>query len=161
MDLVGQPDMKYNQLSQTKAPTEEEWQTVSFSRKRTISPRHRAESNHEAEGINVKIFNATTGKYLNTQKLKYVRKNLPAKTDTNKKRSQSHIRDSSHNHLENLNKFAELQTQPTVFDNTILCVGDGFPTDQCMASDLDPNKKTNSHVVSNHSQLLTDRKSVV
>lgn len=67
-----------------------EWQTVVFSKRKKIPQQTRAEQIGEspATGINVKIFEASKGKYLNTQKLKYKSKDSPLELDTDKRKSR-------------------------------------------------------------------------
>lgn len=55
---------------------EDDWKTVSFAktkRKLTRSPTT-STHNQNVPGINVRIYDADTNKYLNTQKLNYVKK---------------------------------------------------------------------------------------
>ncbi|XP_070004512.1 uncharacterized protein [Nicotiana sylvestris] len=97
-------------------------------------------------GINVRIFYATTSKYLNTQKLKYVNKESLLAPDTDKK--QSHISSNKaitpgSNLSQAKNKFPDHFNQPMVLENTTSKMNKknckNNLTTQCMQQDtLDP-----------------------
>lgn len=101
----------------------EEWKTVSFSRKKQsfTQPKSAPKNASPSPGINVRIFDATTSKYLNTQKLKYVDKDSLLAPGIGKK--QSHISSNkpinpSSNLSQAKNKFPDQSNQPMVLENT-------------------------------------------
>lgn len=111
--------------SKTKLAQEEGWHTVPFTRNRKSPPTKTNEAagkNHDP-GINVKLFNATTGKYIVTQKLKYIPKiitnqfnSIPIPDHTPKIFSNQ----SDESHIDTKTRFSaiNLDTQQMILDNT-------------------------------------------
>ncbi|XP_070017911.1 uncharacterized protein [Nicotiana sylvestris] len=100
-----------------------EWQTAVFLRRKKFPQKTKAEQIGEspATGINVKIFDASTSKYLNIQKLKYKSKDLPLELHTDKRKSRlvsETVIPPVVKPLHGKNNFLLLENQPMVYENT-------------------------------------------
>lgn len=75
--------------SRIKKPMEDDWKTVSFAKTKRKLTRSSTTPTHiqNVPGINVKIYDADIGKYLNTQKLNYVEKTTGFNTEKIKRKS--------------------------------------------------------------------------
>lgn len=93
---------------------------IILNQKKVPSTRLTSSTNSVTAGINAKIFAADTGKYLNTQKLRYIEKEAIKFSDSNKKikHTPSKPGNSSKQALDTTNQFAHLVGLPTVSDKT-------------------------------------------
>ncbi|XP_019233367.1 PREDICTED: uncharacterized protein LOC109213973 [Nicotiana attenuata] len=145
-----------NSTMQADPPTptsneiEEEWHTVSFSRRKPSPPPPRQifPPALDETGIKVRIFYADTGKFLNTQNLKYFNKVVSGKIGPNKHRLHSHKTGPNLKIHGNTNQFAALQILPTDTAKTTSRIGKDSEDDQCMEADLEPLSNSNCHVAS-------------
>lgn len=64
--------LQENQDTLTRDICQGDWITVSFSKNKAITTRSTPPSKATTSGINARIFDADTGKFLNTQKLRYI-----------------------------------------------------------------------------------------
>ncbi|XP_019238245.1 PREDICTED: uncharacterized protein DDB_G0288805-like [Nicotiana attenuata] len=108
--------------SSDKSRNEDDWHTVSFQKLRR-SDRRISKTGKES-GINVKIFSASTGKYINTQKLKFVNKD--PNSLSSRKGNMLHIRmaNSTNALMEGKtadfqlkNRFSKLCNEHTILDS--------------------------------------------
>lgn len=136
---------------------EEEWHTVSFSRRKPSSPWYFVPPAFKKKSIKVRIFDADTCKFLNTKNLKYINKDVSGKIGYNKNPLHSHKLDPNLNILEKTNQFTALQIQPTDNAKTTSSTARDSDEDQCMEFDLEPLSNVICHVadVPTHSLPIT------
>lgn len=101
---------------------------IILNQKKVPSTRLTSSTNSVTAGINAKIFAADTGKYLNTQKLRYIEKETINISDPDKiiKHAPSKPINSSKQTLDTTNKFAHLMDLPTVCNKTTIPILDGL-----------------------------------